>query len=220
MAVNDNIKFMLDIWEFMDHNASMAIMEFIKMPTAEISDLTQTRLQAIAIPLEDTHDTVISRLLDHWEAMKSKAPRIVKPGEPKNILEDGTMEFDPANPPPLGFTTCTQIIIAGDQLSRGDTYWNTMMYQMIRTVKKTTGFDAQTIYSMLSIANAEVGQKEDNGYKFLPDVGLSVQGQDSNAAFRQTYQLAMFSGIKFSVLFNWQNNEKAVYPNRRGYMEL
>lgn len=190
------------------------------MATAEISDATNSRLQAIAIPLVDTHDSVIGRLLDHWEATKSNSPRFVKPGQPINTLGDGTMQFDPANPPSLAFTSCIQIVISGEQLAKGDTYWNTMMYHMIRTVKKQKNFDSDMIFSMLSIANAEVGIKEDNGYKFLPDVGISVQGQDSNAAFRQAYILAVLNGIKFSVHFNWQNNEKAAYPNLRGYMEF
>lgn len=190
------------------------------MPTVEISEATNARLQAIAIPLTDSYETVIARLMDHWDATKSNQPRVIKPGEPIKTLEDGTMEFDPANPPLLSFTNCTQIVISGDQLSKGETYWNTMMYQMIRTVKKQKNFDAETIYSMLAIANAEIGKKEENGYKFLPDVGLSVQGQDSNAAFRQAYQLAVLNGIKFTVFFSWQNNEKAAFPNQRGYMEL
>jgi hypothetical protein len=190
------------------------------MPTVEISDLTNSRLQAIAIPLTDTHDSVISRLLDHHAATTATIPKFVRPGEPIEILADGTMVFDPANPPSLAFTTCTQIVISGDQLAKGDTYWNTMMYQMIRTVQKQKGFDAKQLFSMIDIANAEMGKKEDNGYKFLPDVGLSVQGQDSNAAFRQAYSLAVLNGIKFTVFFNWQNNEKAVYPNQRGYIEF
>jgi len=190
------------------------------MPAIEISDPTNSRLQAVAIPLSDTHDSVIARLLDHWENTKLNLPKPVQQGAPIATLENGMMQFDPANPPPLTFTTCIQIVIAGEQLSKVDTYWNNMMYQMIRTVKKQKGLDTPAIFSMLSIANAEIGQKEDNGYKFMPDIGLSVQGQDSNAAFRQAYQLAVLAGIKFAVFFNWQNNGKAAYPNQRGYMEL
>lgn len=189
------------------------------MPTAELSDLTNSRLQAIAIPLTDTHDSVIARLLDHWDATKENQPKVIKPGDPTGMKEDGrTMVFDPATPPQLNFTTPMQAIINGKKLAKGETYWNTMMNTMIREVY-AKGHNAQAIHDMLFI-NACVGKKEDNGYKFLEDVGLSVQGQDSNAAFRQMYQLAALNGITFEVGFRWQDNEKAAYPNREAVLEL
>lgn len=189
------------------------------MPTAELSPLTNTRLQAIAVPLTDTHDTVITRLLDHWDATKTDQPKVMKPGEPTGMKDDGrTMIFDPATPPQLNFTNCLQVILNGKKLSKGESYWNTIMNHMIREVY-AKGHNAQAIYDMLFV-NAEVGQKEENGYKFLSDVGLSVQGQDSNAAFRQAYQLAVLNGISFEIWFGWQDNDKAAYPNRQGVLEL
>ncbi len=189
------------------------------MPTAELSDLTNTRLQAIAIPLTDTHDSVIARLLDHWDATKSNQPKVIKPGEPIGMKEDGRMMiFDPATPPQLNFTNCVQVIINGKKLTKGESYWNTIMNVMIREVY-SKGHNAQAIYDMLFV-NAAVGEKTENGYKFLPEVGLSVQGQDSNAAFRQAYQLAEMHGITFEIWFAWQDNDKAAYPNRQGVFEL
>ncbi len=186
---------------------------------AALSEKTNARLQAIATPLADTHDTVIARLLDHWEQTKGKYPKVTKPGEPIEILSDGKMVFDATNLPNLGFTTPKQMIIDGVRLPQSDTYWNSLLNLMIRRVH-AKGKDAESILAMLNVANAALGMKNDNGYKFLPDVGLSVQGQDSNAAFRQAYELAIANGIKGSVFFIWQNNEKAVYPNTPGIIEF
>ena len=47
-----------------------------------------------------------------------------------------------------------------------------------------------------------------------------MQGQGSNAAFRQAYQLAALNGISFEIWFGWQDNDKAAYPNRQGVLEL
>lgn len=185
----------------------------------EIRDETNVRLQKLAIPLTDTHETVVSRLLDHWAASHGEQRKNPAPGKPINTLADATKEFSAANPPDLGFTSCQQIVVDDVQLPRSETYWNSMMVAVIRRVH-AKGHDAQSIRSMLAIANAEVGKKEDSGYKFLPDVGISIQGQDSNAAFRQTYQLAVFNGVKVSVFFKWQNNGKAAYPNELGYFEF
>jgi hypothetical protein len=188
-------------------------------PNAEISDATNLRLQAIATPLVDTHETVIVRLLDHWEQTKGTQPKVIKPGEPIETLDGGRLLFSPANPPNLGFTTPKQIMIDGVQLAKNDTYWNSLLNQTIRRVH-AKGNDANSILAMLTVANAALGMKNDNGYKFLPDVGLSVQGQDSNAAFRQAYELAVANGIKGGVFFTWQNNAKAAYPNVPGYIEF
>lgn len=188
-------------------------------PNAIISDSTNARLQAIATPLVDTHDSVIARLLDHWEQTKGNQPKLPKPGEPINTTDDGIMMFSPVNVPNLGFTTPKAIIIDGEQLPKEDTYWNSMLNLTIRRVH-AKGHDAEAIVKMLAIANAAVGPKSDNGYKFLPDVGISVQGQDSNGAFRQAYELAILNGLKGSVHFNWQNNAKAAFPNARGYVEF
>tara|TARA_B100000678_G_scaffold260026_1_gene240584 strand:- start:494 stop:1066 length:573 start_codon:yes stop_codon:yes gene_type:complete len=188
-------------------------------PNASISEDTNARLQAIATPLVDTHDSVIARLLDHWEKTKGSAPKISKPGQPVSTMEDGKLVFEPSNLPSLGFTTPKQIVIDGVQLPKSDTYWNSMLNFIIRLIH-AKGKDANAIVSMMNIANAALGMKNDNGYKFLPDVGLSVQGQDSNAAFRQAYELAITNGIKGNVFFFWQNNEKAAFPNMPGYIEF
>ena len=189
------------------------------MPSVEISDATSARLQAIAVPLVDTYDSVIVRLLDRWDATALEQPKIIKPGQPVRIQQDGTMVFDPGNPPQLSFTTCIQILINGEALAQSDTYWNNMMLAIIRILHKD-GLDAPAIHAMMKIANAEVGRKEINGYKYLPDVNLSVQGLDSSGSFRQSYQLAIMGRLSFHVLFKWQDNEKAAQRKQKGIQEV
>ena len=188
------------------------------MPKVDLSDVTSSRLQKIAVPLEDTYDTVIARLLDHFEETHSKLPKLLAPGQPIRLLDDGTMVFSPANPPSLRFTTVHQAVIDGNQLPRNDTYWNSMMNLAIR-LAGASGHDAGAIVDMLFV-NAIAERKDDDGYKYMPDLGLSVQGQDSNAAFRQFYSICSLLGISFTVFFSWQMNAKAAYPGKRGYFEL
>lgn len=188
------------------------------MPKVDLSDITSSRLQKIAVPLEDTYDSVIGRLLDLYESTHSTVPRLLAPGQPIRVLEDGTMEFSPANPPSLRFTTVHQAVVDNNQLPRGDTYWNSMMNLAIR-LARSSGMDAEAIVAMLFV-NAIVGRKDEDGYKYMPDLGISVQGQDSNAAFRQFYSICSLINIHFTVFFSWQMNEKAAFPGQRGYFEL
>jgi alpha-ketoglutarate-dependent taurine dioxygenase len=128
------------------------------------------------------------------------------------------MVFSPANPPSLRFTTVHQAVVNDVQLPRGETYWNSMMILALR-LAKTKGYDAASIVDILSV-NSLVGRKEDDGYKYLHDLGLSVQGQDSNAAFRQFFEICSRIEASFTVFFSWQVNEKAAFPGQRGYFEL
>lgn len=185
------------------------------MPTIEISDQTDARLKGIAKPLQDTYDSVISRLLDESEAHQANQPK--RPGEPTKI-EGNVMHFDPTNPPPLGFTTLTRVLLNGAEFTKTETYWNKLMNRLVIEAAKA-GHNPADVHKMLFV-NAILGEKTDNGYTFLPDAGLSVQGQDSNAAFRQAFQLAAKLGLGLKVFFYWQDNEKAAHPGQRAVAEL
>jgi len=188
----------------------------ITVPSIDIDEATNLRLQSMAKPLVDTYDSVIRRLLDLYEQGSSAAtpaPTTVMPGAP--LTDDGRiMTFDWRNPPQLAHTTVTAVNLEGVMFPKADCYWNTIMIRVIKLMSEQ-GHDASAIKDALSV-NAMVGQKVDNGYKYLPSVGISVQGQDSNAAFRQAFELADKLGIKLEVQFRWQNKEEALYPNRVG----
>src|SRR6218665_1215583 len=119
-------------------------------PEASLSDLTISRLQKIAQPLTDTYDTVISRLLDHYEASHITN---VKPGAPIGKKGPNVMLFDPEVPPQLKFTTCTRITVAGVPLAKQITYWNNLLIAVIQHVHEK-GKDAQTIHTILNITNS------------------------------------------------------------------
>jgi hypothetical protein len=179
------------------------------MPTVNISETTFSRLQARAIPLVDDIDSVVAKLLDIVDTGAGAAASAV--GQP-------TREYDPADPPNLTHTTVKSAIVNGVRVPRNETYWNTIMLLVIR-LAHSRGLSAQAIYDRLFI-NAFVGRKEDNGYKFLPGVGLSVQGQDANAAWRQTHDLASQLKMSLEVVFTWQAVEKAANPNVTGSFKV
>lgn len=187
------------------------------MPNAEISAQTSARLQALAVPLVDTYDSVVSRLLDHWDVTEGSKPDSLS-NAPQILKYIGEKSFDPALPPQLNFTTCSEIVIGNKKLGKGELYWNSLMNEMIRAVA-AKGHDTKSIYSMLSV-NAAFGKREDSGYKYLEDIDLSVQGQDSNAAYRQAYQLAVFNDIHFEVRFRWQDNPKAAFANAEALLKF
>jgi hypothetical protein len=48
------------------------------------------------------------------------------------------------------------------------------------------------------------GKKEDEGYRYLADVNLSVQGQDANAAWKGASHMAKQLNCPFEVIFAWR----------------
>jgi len=190
------------------------------MPNVEIASDTMARLQKIAVPFTDTPDTVIQRLLDAYatpDVLDIPGTKPAGPGQP--VKDDGAvMLFDWRNPPVLAHTTINQVVLNGEQFAKGDNYWNTIMYALIRAAYKH-GKTADQLNKLLFVNHA-MGMKSDNGYKFMHDIGLSIQGQNSDNAFRQSFALAEHMKFKLEVFFRWQNKPEAAFPNRTGIFTI
>lgn len=173
--------------------------------TIEISDELFARMQSLATPLVDTPQSVIARALNALQEAE---------GGIHSASEGEVQSFNPAAPPSLSHTTPKSMTLDGHRLPRSETYWNTLMIAVIRAAATRVG-GAGELLPLLTV-NSVAGRKEDNGYKYLPDVGISVQGQDANGAWRQTYELAHRLGMSLEVVFTWQAVDKAAMPNTTG----
>jgi hypothetical protein len=167
----------------------------------EISEETFQRLKDHAEPLVDTLDSVINRALDALDAANGRRP----PG-----ATSAQRVLDPAAPPNLAHTSVRSIELCGRILPPNETFWNTLLIAVLREAAKR-GHSADALKGLL-IANAVVGRKEDEGYRYFKDLGLSIQGQDSNAAWRATYHLAYMLDLPVKVTFSWRDTPKAAFP--------
>ena len=161
------------------------------------------KLQAHAVPLVDTPLTVIERALAALEA-----------GDEDPVQDSGVRTFNPAAPPSLSHTTPRKAVLAGKRMPANATYWNPIMNAVIQEAAKR-GVVRQDLVDLLTVNWVE-GEKTDMGYKYIEAAGISVQGQDANAAWRQAHRIAESFGIGISVEFVWQNTDKAAMPNTLG----
>ena len=175
-------------------------------PSIELNDEIFTRLQKHAVPLVDTPLSVISRALDALEAGDEDTASIGQPSGPRS--------FNPAAPPNLSHATLRRAEVAGTALGKSDTYWNSIMFAVISEAAKK-GSSPEDLIDLLTIPCVK-GEKEGGGYRFLPEVGISVQGQDANRAWKQTYRIASSIGISAQVVFVWGDNPKAAMPGTVG----
>ena len=173
------------------------------MPNILISDENFVRLQRLAVPLVDTADTVIGKALDALEGAVDQSQ-----GKERIFLA--------AAAPDLSFTSMRSASVDGRVLPNDETYWNAVLIATIRAARQH-GATLNQIRTNL-LANHVVGSKDDGGYKPVPGIDLSVQGQDAKNAWKATAYLADAFGIRVEVAFIWQNNPKAALPGQAGRM--
>lgn len=187
-------------------------------PSVDLSPATFTRLQTHAVPLVDTIESVINRLLDAYETKAGETNATTpmpagcgpEPGHPR--------QFNPNTAPDLTHTKVLAIEFAGKPLERGEANWNGLLNAAVRAAyAKTQSADE---LKKLVIVNFVAGRKSDEGYRFLSDIDLSVQGQDANGAWRAACHAAQQLGCELTATFVWREKEGAAFPGTTGQFHI
>jgi len=176
-------------------------------PQVNLSAATFGRLQKFAEPLVDDIESVINKLMDIAEA-KQAAP------SPTGNVKD----FSGGTPPNLTFTKVLSAEIGGKTLSKADSTWNHVLIEAI--LQAAAKLKDANALKQLIIANHVVGQKTDQGYRYIPSAGVSVQGQDAIGAWKATSHILKSLHIPAEVVFVWYDNDKAAYPGLTGKLSL
>lgn len=177
------------------------------MLSVEISEETFARLQRNATPLVDTIETVINRSLDALEGT-SQQPR----------RNDSASSYNPASPPSLSFTTVRSVLIDNDLLPPEETFWNGALLYLVRKAGNL-GLQPKQISEITLVRNT-IGKNLNNGFKYIKEAGISVQGQDANTAWRGIFHLATELKSNVEVAFFWQNNPKAAFPGQKAQLTI
>jgi hypothetical protein len=182
------------------------------VPSVELSPQTFARLQAHAVPLVDNIETVISRLIDFYEA---------RDGVPASTGDAASevRRFNPLSPPALTHTKVLAIEFCGRPLQHGQANWNGLLNAAVREAKAHAQ-SASELKQLVIIPFVE-GQKTNEGYRFLPDIGISVQGQDANGAWKAACHIAQRLGLALSATFVWREEKKgAAFPGVTGRLSI
>ncbi len=173
------------------------------MPKIDVSDPTFEWLKSLAEPFVDTPETVIIRGLEALE----------ENGKPKvQATASGPVLFDAAKPPNLAFGTIQSITLCGSDFMPNQ--WNALLLAVIE--KAMQRLDDRRKVKELIVVNCVSGEKTVTGYKYVPSADVSVQGQDSNKAWKAISHIARRLGIPIEVVFTWNDNPKAASPGMTG----
>jgi hypothetical protein len=182
------------------------------MPVIRISDATSKKLQQLAVPLEDNHDTVIARLAEAaLNGVPYKRPQALIVVAP-HMGQDTTPAWDVEPHDDLTHTRLISAKFGNTPIQKVS--WNNLAKYAIETAYRKLGsFEA---LRQASRANLRQGKYEKEGYFYLPDIDVSVQGMASNMSWDNTARLAHAVGVPVEVMFEWRNNDRAVKPGQVG----
>jgi hypothetical protein len=101
---------------------------------------------------------------------------------------------------------------------RSQANWNGLLNAAIREAKSSTKSPIE--FRKLIVVNLVDGQKNDEGYRHLPDLKMSVQGQDANGAWKAACHIAQQLGRELTATFVWREKEGAAFPGVTGRFSL
>ena len=178
------------------------------MPDISIEHATFERLKRLAEPLVDNADAVVCRALDALEENGR--------GRPVGQSLEIDREIQPSRLPNLTHTKILSARIGSEVIDRPN--WNRLLNRIVVLAMHHAGnFErlAQTCP-----ANMVQGQKRDDGYHFLREIGISVQGLSAHEACSALIDTARRIGINLEIVFRWREKEGAAHPGETGRLRM
>jgi hypothetical protein len=182
------------------------------MPVVRINDPTFADLKSIATWLgtktpSETIDLIVREKMEQLGMERDNEPAAAAPA-----TSTGAIEFESA--PGLAFTKPLSASVNGKAIR--SPRWSAILLAIVAQVK-AKGFEGDKLVRELQIAS-KAAQYEEEGFKYHPDLGISVQGQSASDAWKEVDRLAKKWRIPVTVEFWWRQNPKAQYPGRTGVL--
>ena len=182
------------------------------MPVVRINDATFIDLSTLKtwFGTKSPSDTI-----DHIvrEAMEQLGIERDEEAEGVPVVQtDGALMFDTA--PSLTFTKPMKATINGKAIQNPN--WASILHTMVAEVK-AKGFEGEKLVREISVP-AKAASYEDDGDRFIPELGISLQGQSAADAWKEVDRIAKKLRIPVTVDFVWRQNPKAQHPGKAGVL--
>ena len=187
------------------------------MPQINVSQSLFTQLQTIAEPFVDTPESVIQKCVEFYlsNAKSTKAAGSAAEA-PVATGEAGYMVVHPDAAPDLTFTRPMSIELEGKSFDKGSLYWNPLLFELVRIAGTKVKGDKLKEMLLCNYADGEANAQQ--GYRFIKEAGISVQGQAANPAWKTIHHLVKTLGLTLDVVFMWEDKPKAAFPGKTARM--
>lgn len=178
----------------------------------EIPEPLLKRLQRHATPFVDTPVNVIERWADFYEQHnQQKADFKADSKHFPTDIPQGIRQFDPKRPPSLLHTR-----VCGEFAETPYSNWN----DLLRIAHIHAFREARSFEELRKVTRAQIrkGSYSNEGHKFVPEIGISIQGVDADHAWPYALRLAVHLKVPLQAEIEWRNNDKAAHPGERGVM--
>ena len=180
------------------------------MPVIRVNDATFVDLKALSKWLETKTptETIDALVRDKMLELGMERDQPETGGDP--LADDGDLIFEKA--PGLSFTRILSASVNNSKPQKEN--WAGLLMKVIGVVK-AKGFSGEKLVNELQVP-ARASEYTVDGYKFFPDLGISVQGQSATDAWKEVSRLADRFRIPVEVRFQWRDNQKAQHPGKIG----
>ncbi|BAZ52800.1 hypothetical protein NIES4103_54650 [Nostoc sp. NIES-4103] len=187
------------------------------MPVVRIPDPIYKRLQAIAVPFEDTPVTVIEKLLNEYE-LHHKSQQVSNIdienfSQTANYSEiDNYKILDPDTPSNLTYSKVLRALVDHQEIHNPN--WNRIIAKA-HEIAINKGISVEDLLELTPF-HVVPGEKNEDGFRYLPEINISVQGVGANVAWCKTLYLMKKLKLPIEIYFKWGNEEGAAYPGEKG----
>lgn len=183
------------------------MMPVVRINEATFADLSTLKTWFGTKTPSETIDRIVREAMENLGMERDDLPANVA-----TTASDGALHFDAT--PGLTFTKPLSASINGKSVH--GMRWSAILLTMIAHVK-AKGLEGDKLVRELAIP-AKVEQCDKEGFKYHPDLGISVQGQSAADAWKEVDRLANKWRIPVKVEFRWRENQKAQYPGKTGVL--
>ncbi|MBC8469905.1 MAG: type I restriction enzyme HsdR N-terminal domain-containing protein [Planctomycetes bacterium] len=141
-------------------------------------------------------------------------PKNVPDNKPQPVFgpKSEILSFRPDEPPNLSFTKIINATFGTQSTNK----WNALVRCAVKEALQKN-MSLSRLKSLLS--NVQEGQINDNGYRPLPGMNVSVQGVAAGNAWSLALLLAKELNVEITVRFRWREKDGAAYPGQEGLLQ-
>ena len=177
-----------------------------------LADADDAKLKKLVTdPFEQTRESIIRNLIDAELARRAGTGGVIRGAE----TGDELIRLKPERPGSLSHTKVVSAAVDGTEISRPK--WNGVRERLhILAMKRFGSLDK---VQKASGARLRSGKYEKDGFKYLPEAGISIQGVDSHLCWDQSLRLARELGTPISLTIEWREKEGAAHPGKTAVLQ-